>query len=88
MRRELEKVSELQGEGVGTGLLGEIEESLGGGALLVGRGHEVGDESLERRRIGAEDHRELRLLLKLIGSHGGRRREKTRVEMLSISLPR
>ena len=68
VRGELEEVSELQGEGIGIGLLGEIEESLGGGALFVGRGHEVGDEGLEGRGIGAEDHRELCLL----GSHCGR----------------
>lgn len=43
MRGELEEVGEFEGERVGIGLLAEVEDELGLGALLVGAGHEVGD---------------------------------------------
>lgn len=39
----VEEVGELEGEGVGIGLLGEVEEGLGLGSELVGGGHEMRD---------------------------------------------
>lgn len=38
----MEEVGELEREGIGLGLLAEIEERLGLRALVVGGGHEMG----------------------------------------------
>jgi len=62
-------VHELQGEVIGIGLFAEVEECLGVGALVVGGGHEVRDQRLERSWIGTEDGGDLRLLE--LGIHGG-----------------
>lgn len=75
MRRELEKVRQLESEGIRVVLLAEIEDEFGLGAMLIGGGHERGDEILKRGRIRAEDGRQLSLLLRLkvsrrLGGHG------------------
>lgn len=71
LRRGVEDVRELEGEVIGIGLLAEVEERLGVGALLVGGGHQVRDQRLELREIGAENGRHLRLLHR--GIHRWRR---------------
>lgn len=75
MGGELEELGELEGEGVGIVLFTEVEDEFGLGSLLVGGGHEVGDEGFEGGGVGAEDGGELLLLMVLevggLGGHGG-----------------
>lgn len=57
-----EELGELEREGVGIGLLDEVEDGLCLGSLLVGGGHEVGDEGLEGGGVLAENRGQLGLL--------------------------